>query len=74
VDQTALDEEALAPFAPLPTAWPVSGEPLLPMSSLLTREGGADTEAVDPNTKQRLEQAQKRINDSDFVCARALLE
>jgi hypothetical protein len=73
VDQKAADEEALAPFAPLPTASPVSGAPLPPMSSLLTRDGGADTEAVDPNTKQLLEQAQKHINDSDFVCARAVL-
>ncbi len=74
VDQKAADEEALAPFAPLPTAAPVSGEPLPPMSGLLTRDGGADTEAVDLNTKQLLEQAQKRINDSDFASARALLE
>jgi tetratricopeptide (TPR) repeat protein len=73
VDQKAMDEEALAPFAPLPMAATAS-EPTPPPSTLLTRDGGADTEAVDLNTKQLLEQAQRRINDSDFVSARALLE
>lgn len=74
VVQKVLDEDARAPFAPRPTASPVSGEPLPPMSSLLARDGGADTAAVDPNTRQLLEQAQERINDSDFVSARALRE
>ena len=74
VDQKALDEEALAPFAPVATPTPPSAEPLPPMSTLLTRDGGADAEAVDLNTKQLLEQAQKRINDSDFASARVLLE
>jgi hypothetical protein len=72
MDQKAQDEEALAPFAPVPT--PAAAESLPPLSTLLTRDGGADTEAVDLNTKQLLEQAQKKINDSDFASARALLE
>jgi hypothetical protein len=74
VDQKALDEEALAPFAPVPTAMPAATEQLPPLSTLLTRDGSADTEAVDLNTKQLLEQAQKRINDSDFASARVLLD
>jgi hypothetical protein len=74
VDQKAADEEVLAPFAPVPTAAPSSPEPLPPLTTMLTRDGSADTEAVDLNTKQLLEQAQRRINDSDFVSARVLLE
>jgi tetratricopeptide (TPR) repeat protein len=74
VDQKALDEEALAPFAPVPTAMPAATEQVPPLSTLLTRDGSADTEAVDLNTKQLLEQAQKRINDSDFASARVLLD
>ena len=58
----------------MPTSTPAAAEHLPPLSTLLTRDGGADTEAVDLNTKQLLEQAQKRINDSDFASARALLE
>ena len=72
VDQKASDEEVLAPFAPVPT--PAATEQLPPLSTMLTRDGGGDTEAVDLNTKQLLEQAQKRINDSDFASARVLLE
>jgi len=72
VDQKASDDEVLAPFAPVPT--PAAAEALPPLSTLLTRDGDADTEAVDLNTKQLLEQAQKRINDSDFASARTLLE
>jgi len=72
VDQKSLDEEALAPFAPVPSE--AAAEPLPPMSTMLTHDGGADTEAVDLNTKQLLEQAQMRINDSDFASARVLLE
>jgi hypothetical protein len=72
VDEKAIDEEALAPFAPVPT--PIASETAPPLSTMLTRDGGADTETVDLNTKQLLEQAQKRINDSDFASARMLLE
>ena len=76
VDQGALDEEALAPFAPVPVPvpTPAAADATPPLSTLLTRDAGADTEAVDLNTKQLLEHAQKRINDSDFASARVLLE
>jgi len=74
VDQKAADEELLAPFAPVTTAAPSSAEALPPLTTVLSRDGSADTEPVDLNTKQLLEQAQKRINDSDFASARVLLE
>ena len=41
---------------------------------MLVRDADADTEAVDLNTKQLLEQAQKKIGDSDFASARLLLQ
>jgi hypothetical protein len=73
VDQRALDEEALAPFAPLPVDMPAPPD-ALPAVNLLVKDGGADTEAVDLNTKQLLERAQQKIDDSDFASARVLLD
>jgi tetratricopeptide (TPR) repeat protein len=74
LDQKALDEQALAPFAPRPAAAHDIPEHQPPTANLLVKDGGADAEAVDLNTKQLQEQAQKRINDSDFASARVLLE
>jgi hypothetical protein len=71
IDQKSADEEVLAPFAPVPTAAPDTAPP---PANMLVKDGAADTEAVDLNTKQLLEQAQKKINDSDFASARILLE
>lgn len=71
VDQTADDEESLALFAPLPTAAP---DHLPPPPTPRVKDGSADFDAVDLNTKQLFEQVQKRINDSDFAGARVLLE
>ncbi len=71
VDQKAVDDEVLAPFAPLPTAGP---ENLPPPAAMMSKDAGGDTETVDLNTKQLIEQAQKKINQSDFASARMLLE
>jgi hypothetical protein len=71
-DQKMLDEAMLAGFVPVPTPGP-DAAPMAPVAHV-SHAAAPDAEAVDMNLKQLIDQAQQKINDSDFVAARVLLE